>query len=252
VTRKPTVAAALGVANFLMFAGMVHAAEIRVLSTQATEEAYRELVPQFERTSGHKVTTIFTGTLDANKRLAAGETYDLLIMSAPSIDEHVKAGKVVPGSRVDLAKSGVGVGVKAGAAKPDISTTDALKKTLLAAKSIGYSTGPSGVYMIGLFQRKGIADEIKGKLKQTPTGVFVGSIIASGDAEIGFQQVSELSHFAGVDYVGPLPAEVQQFTTFSSGILAGAKEADAAKALVKFITAPAAASAFKKRGLEPG
>jgi molybdate transport system substrate-binding protein len=252
VTRKPTVAATLGVANFLMFAGMVHAAEIRVLSTQATEEAYRELVPQFERTSGHKVTTIFTGTLDANKRLAAGETYDLLIMSAPSIDEHVKAGKVVPGSRVDLAKSGVGVGVKAGAAKPDISTTDALKKTLLAAKSIGYSTGPSGVYMIGLFQRMGIADEIKGKLKQTPTGVFVGSIIASGDAEIGFQQVSELSHFAGVDYVGPLPAEVQQFTTFSSGILAGAKEADAAKALVKFITAPAAASAFKKRGLEPG
>ena len=123
---------------------------------------------------------------------------------------------------------------------------------MLAAKSIGYSTGPSGNYMIGLFQRLGIADEIKGKLKQTPTGVFVGSIIASGDAEIGFQQVSELSHFAGVDYVGPLPADIQQFTTFSSGIMAGAKEADAANALVKFITAPAAASAFTKRGMEPG
>src|SRR2546430_1081680 len=164
-----------------MFAGMVHAAEIKVLSTQATEEAYRELVPQFEKASGHKVTTVFTGTLAANKRLAAGETYDLLIMSAPSIEEHIKAGKVVPGSRVDLAKSGVGVGVKAGAPKPDISTTEALKKTVLAAKSIGYSTGPSGNYMIGLFQRLGIADEIKGKLKQTPTGVFVGSIIASGD-----------------------------------------------------------------------
>jgi molybdate transport system substrate-binding protein len=235
-----------------MFAGMVHAAEIKVLSTQATEEAYRELVPQFEKASGHKVTTVFTGTLDANKRLAAGETYDLLIMSAPSIDEHIKAGRVVPGSRVDLAKSGVGVGVKAGAPKPDIRTTEALKKTLLAAKSIGYSTGPSGVYMLGLFQRLGIADEIKGKLKQTPTGVFVGSIIASGDAEIGFQQVSELSHFAGVDYVGPLPADVQYFTTFSSGIMAAAKEADAANALVKFITAPAAASAFTKRGMEPG
>jgi molybdate transport system substrate-binding protein len=236
----------------LLLSSLADAAELKVLSTQATEEAYRELVPQFEKDTGHKVTTVFTGTLDANKRLAAGETYDLLIMSGPSIDEHIKAGKVVPGSRVDLAKSGVGVGVKAGAPKPDISTTEALKKTLLAAKSIGYSTGPSGVYVIGLFQRMGIADEVKGKLKQTPTGVFVGSIIASGEAEIGFQQVSELSHFAGVDYVGPLPADVQQFTTFSSGIVAGTKEADAAKALVKFITAPAAAAAFKKRGMEPG
>jgi molybdate transport system substrate-binding protein len=242
----------LGTVSSLMFAGMVDAAEIKVLSTQATEEAYRELVPQFEKASGHKVTTIFTGTLDANRRLAAGETYDLLIMSAPSIDEHIKAGRAVPGSRVDLAKSGVGVGVKAGAPKPDISTTEALKKTLLAAKSIGYSTGPSGAYMVGLFQRLGIADEIKGKLKQTPTGVFVGSIIASGEAEIGFQQVSELSHFGGVDYVGPLPTDVQLFTTFSSGIMAAAKEADAAKALVKFLTAPEAASAFTKRGMEPG
>ena len=129
----------------LLLSSLADAAELKVLSTQATEEAYRELVPQFEKDTGHKVTTVFTGTLDANKRLAAGETYDLLIMSGPSIDEHIKAGKVVPGSRVDLAKSGVGVGVKAGAPKPDISTTEALKKTLLAAKSIGYSTGPSGV-----------------------------------------------------------------------------------------------------------
>jgi molybdate transport system substrate-binding protein len=242
----------IAVTGTLLLSSLAGATELKVLSTQATEEAYRELVPQFEKTTGHKVTTVFTGTLDANKRLAAGETYDLLIMSGPSIDEHIKTGKVVPGSRVDLAKSGVGVGVKAGAPKPDISTTDALKKTLLAAKSIGYSTGPSGVYVIGLFQRMGIAEEVKGKLKQTPTGVFVGSIIASGEAEIGFQQVSELSHFAGVDYVGPLPADVQQFTTFSSGIIAGTKEADAAKALVKFITGPAAAAAFKKQGMEPG
>src|SRR5262249_56283748 len=115
VTRKPMTITTLGTASFLIFAGMVHADEIRVLSTQATEEAYRELVPQFEKASGHKVTTVFTGTLDANRRLAAGETYDLLIMSAPSIDEHIKAAKLVPASRVDLAKSGVGVGVKAGA-----------------------------------------------------------------------------------------------------------------------------------------
>jgi molybdate transport system substrate-binding protein len=240
------------IAGALLWSSLAGAAEIKVLSTQATEEAYRELVPQFEKATGHKVTTVFTGTLDANKRLAAGESYDLLIMSAPSIDEHIKGGKVVAGSRVDLAKSGVGVAVKAGAPKPDIGTTEALKKTLLSAKSIGYSTGPSGVYVVGLFQRMGIADEIKGKLKQTPTGVFVGSIIASGEAEIGFQQVSELSHFPGLDYVGPLPAEVQQFTTFSSGIMAGAKEAEAAKALATFVTAPAAAAAYKKRGMEPG
>jgi molybdate transport system substrate-binding protein len=236
----------------MLLSSLAGAAEIKVLSTQATEEAYRELVPQFEKASGHKVTTVFTGTLDANKRLATGEVYDLLIMSGPSIEEHIKAGKVVPGSRVDLAKSGVGVGVKAGASKPDISSTDAVKKTLLAARSIGYSTGPSGNYVIGLFQRMGIADEIKGKLKQTPTGVFVGSIIASGEAEIGFQQVSELSHFAGVDYVGPLPADIQHYTMFSSGIIAGTKEAEAAKALVKFITSSGAAAAFKKRGMEPG
>src|SRR5262249_45104375 len=126
--RKPIATTMLGAASFLIFTAMVHADEIRVLSTQATEEAYRELVPQFEKASGHKVTTVFTGTLDANKRLAAGETYDLLIMSAPSIDEHIKDGKVVPGSRVDLARSGIGVGVKAGAPKPDIGRTEALKK----------------------------------------------------------------------------------------------------------------------------
>ena len=239
-------------AALLLLAGTAGAAEIKVLSTQATEEAYKELVPQFEKASGHKVTTVFTGTLDANKRLAAGETYDMIIMSAPSIEEHIKSGKAAAGSRVDIAKSGVAVGVKKGAPKPDISTTEAVKKLLLSAKSIGYSTGPSGNYVLSLFERLGVADQVKPKLKQTPTGVFVGSIIASGEVEVGFQQVSELSTFPGVDYVGPLPADIQSYTMFSSGQIAGAKEAEAAKALVKFITAPAAAAAFKKRGMEPG
>jgi molybdate transport system substrate-binding protein len=144
------------------------------------------------------------------------------------------------------------VAVRKGAPKPDISTVDALKKTLLAAKSIGYSTGPSGVYVLAMFQKLGIATEVTPKLKQTPTGVFVGSIVASGEVELGFQQVSELMHFPGLDYVGPLPAEVQLVTVFSSGIQTGAKEVDATKALVKFLTAPAAASAYTKRGLEPG
>jgi molybdate transport system substrate-binding protein len=231
---------------------MAEAAEIKVISTQATEETYKELVPQFEKASGHKVATVFNGTLNVNKRLADGESYDLIIMSANSIDEHLKSGKIVAGSRVDLARSGVGVAVKAGATKPDIGTVDALKNTLTAVKSIGYSTGPSGIYLVSLLQKLGIADAVKPKLKQTPSGVFVGTLVANGEAEIGFQQVSELIHFKGVDFVGPLPAEVQLYTTFSSGIQAGAKEADAGKALVKFLTSPPAAAAFKKNGMEPG
>jgi molybdate transport system substrate-binding protein len=239
-------------ATALLLSGAAGAAEIKVLSTQATEEAYKELVPQFEKASGHKVTTVFTGTLGVMKRLSEGEAYDLLIMSRQSIDELAQTGKVVAGSRTDIAKSGVGMAVGKGKPKPDISTVDALKKSLLAAKSIGYSTGPSGIYVVTMFQKMGIADEIKNKLKQTPTGVFVGSIIASGEAEIGFQQVSELSFFPGIDYVGPIPAEVQLITVFSAGIPTGTKQADAAKALVSFITAPAAAAIFKKHALDPG
>jgi molybdate transport system substrate-binding protein len=242
----------IATAAILMVPTLTNAAEIKVLSTQATEEAYRELVPQFENATGHKVTTVFTGTLGAQKRLAEGESYDMIIMSGPSIDAQIKIGKVVAGSRVDIAKSGVGVGVPKGAPKPDISTTEALKKTLLAAKSIGYSTGPSGVYMTGLFEKLGLADQVKDKLKQTATGVFVGNIIASREVEIGFQQVSELSNFPGVDYVGPLPADVQNTTVFSGGMIVDAKEAEAAKALVKYLTSPEAGSAFKKRGMEPG
>ena len=240
-------------ASFMIVAAALlpGAAEIKVLSTQATEQAYRELAPQFERASGHKVTTIFTGTLDVQKRIAAGESYDIILMAGPAIDDFIKAGKVVPGSRVDIARSGVGVAVKAGAPKPDIGSTEAVKKTLLAAKSIGYSTGPSGVYLTGLFQRLGVADAIKGKLKQTPTGVFVGNIVASGEAEIGFQQVSELAHFPGVDFVGPLPADIQEITVFSAGLQVGAKETEPAKAWLKFLTAPEHAAAFTSRGLTP-
>lgn len=236
----------------LMLPDMTDAAEIKVLSTQATEAAYRELTPQFEKVTGHKVTTIFSGTLGVQKRLAAGESYDMIIMAGPAIDAPINAGKVVAGSRVDIAKSGVAAGVPKDAPKPDISTTEALKKTVLAAKSIGYSTGPSGVYIISLFEKLGVADQVKDKLKQTPTGVFVGTIIANREVEIGFQQVSELADFPGVDYVGPLPAEVQQTTVFSSGIIVGAKEAEAAGALVKFLTTSEAGAAFKKRGMEPG
>ncbi|HSP50754.1 MAG TPA: substrate-binding domain-containing protein [Pseudolabrys sp.] len=231
---------------------MANTAELTVLSTQATEQAYRELLPQFEKASGHTVKTTFSGTLGIKKRIADGETFDLLIMASPDIDAFIKAGILAPGSRVDVAKSGVGVGVKAGVPKPDIGSTEAFKKTLLAAKSIGYSTGPSGNYVIALFERLGLADQLKPKLKQTPTGVFVGSIVANGEVEIGIQQVSEMSHFAGVDYVGPLPADIQKMTIFASGLAANAKQPEAANALMKFITSPDAAQAYKKRGMEPG
>lgn len=231
---------------------MASAAEIKVLSTQATEDTYRELVPQFEKATGHTVTTVFTGTLNVQKRLADGESYDMIIMAGPAIDAQIKAGKALAGSRVDLAKSGIALGVPKGAPKPDISSVAALKNTLLAAKSIGYSTGPSGVYMISLFEKLGVAEQVKGKLKQTPSGVFVGDMIAKREVEIGFQQVSEIAIFPGVDFVGPLPAEVQQTTVFSSAIIAGAKQAEAAMQWVKFLTTPQAAEAFKKRGMEPG
>ena len=241
----------IATASALLFSGPANAAEIRVISTQATQEAYLELVAQFEKASGHKVTSDFTGTLNVEKRLAGGEFCDLIIMAGPAVDNQIKLGKAVAGSRVDFAKSAIGLAVRKGAAKPDISSADALKKTLLAAKSIGYSTGPSGVYVLTVFEKLGIAGEVKGKLKQTPSGVYVGTLLANGEAEVGFQQIGELKRFEGIDYVGPLPGDLQQITVFAAGILTGAKQADAAKALVKFISAPAAAAVYKKHGLEP-
>ena len=236
----------------LFVASSASAAEIKVLASGATKEAYLELVPQFEKASGHKVVTTWAGTVDIKKRIAAGEVFDLIVVAGPEIDAFIKQSKMAAGSRVDLMKSGVGAAVRAGAPKPDIGSAEALKKAVLAAKTVGYSTGPSGVYMESLFERMGISAQIKPKLKQTQPGVLIGTIIASGEAEIGFQQVSELIHVPGIDFIGPLSADVQKITVFSSGIHASAKEPDAAKALVKFITTPAAVPVIKKHGMEPG
>jgi molybdate transport system substrate-binding protein len=238
------------IAGTLLVSGITQAAEIQVLASNATKEAYLELVPQFEKTTEHKVTTTWSGTVDIKKRLAAGETYDVLIMAGPEIDEFIRQGKLVAGSRVDLAKSGVGVAVRTGASKPDISSADGLKAALLSAKSIGYSQGPSGTYLVGLFQRMGIADTIKDKVKVSKVGQPVGNLIASGEVEIGFQQVSELLPVKGIDFLGPLPASVQQITTFSGGLFAAAKQPEAAKALVTFLAAPAATPVKRKHGLD--
>jgi molybdate transport system substrate-binding protein len=214
----------------------------------AFKEAYLELLPQFERASGHKVENLWVPSVQMMTRLKGGEAVDLVILSAAALDELRKAGIVA--DRTDLARSGVGVAVKAGAPKPDISSGEAVKRAVLAAKGIAYSTGPSGIYLTGLFQRMGIADQIKSKVKQTQ-GVPAGSVVASGEAEIAFQQVSELLPVPGIVLVGPLPPDIQEITIFSAGLHLAAKQPAAAKALVKFLKSPAAAPVIRKKGMEP-
>jgi molybdate transport system substrate-binding protein len=231
---------------------MADAAEIKVMATAALRPAYLELVPAFEKQTGHKVTTIWGGTLDVTRRIGGGEVVDLVIMPAVNLDKLIADGKLVAGSRVDLAKSGVGVAVRAGQPKPDISSGAALKKAVLAARSVAYSSGPSGFYLADLFKKMGIADEIKGKVTQTAPGVQVGELVARGEADLGFQQVSELLYVKGIEFVGPLPADIQHVTVFSAGLHASAKETDAAKALVKFLTEPEALAVIRKTGMEPG
>jgi molybdate transport system substrate-binding protein len=225
--------------------------EIEMIASGGLKAACLELIPAFERATQHRVAAVWAGSVDIMKRMQAGETFDLVVMPGTAIDELIKLGKVVAGSRVDLAKSGIGVAVRAGAPKPDIGSAEALKQALLAASSIAYSTSASGVFLAGLFQRMGIADALRPKIRQSPPGVPVGELIARGEAEIGFQQVSELLPIAGIDYLGPLSADIQHFTTFSGGLHIGAKEPQAAKELIEFIKAPAAAPVIRKSGMEP-
>ena len=214
----------------------------------AFKEAYLELVPQFERASGHKVESLWVPSVQMMSRLKGGETVDLVILSAASLDELRKAGLI--SERTDLARSGIGVAVKSGARKPDISSGEAVKRAALAARGIAYSTGPSGIYLMGLFQRMGIAESIKSKVQQVQ-GEPAGGVVARGEAEIAFQQVSELLPVPGIDFVGPLPADIQQITVFSAGLHVAAKQPDAARALVKFLTAPGAAPVIRNKGMEP-
>jgi molybdate transport system substrate-binding protein len=222
---------------------------MRVLSSLAIKEAYLELQPQFEKKAGLKVQTEWLGMVDIVKRVKAGEVADLLIASQKVMGEMKSLGKV--SEVVDLAKSGVAVAVKKGAKRPDIGSAEAVKRALRAAKSIGYSSGPSGVYLVELFQKWGIAEELKPKSTQTPPGTAVGPLVASGQVEIGFQQMSELLPTTGIDILGPLPAEIQTITTFSGGVHAAAKEADAARAWLAFLTAPQSAAVLRKHGMDP-
>jgi molybdate transport system substrate-binding protein len=228
------------------------AADITVLATPGVKEAYLELVPIFERASGNKVATTWAGTADVMKRMKAGEVFDAVILASNSLEELTDTGKLMAGSRADFARSLVGVAVRKGSPKPDISSPEALKKTLLAAKSIGISSGPSGVYLTGLFDRMGLLAELKPKFRTPPSGANIGELVAKGEVEIGFQQVSELIHYPGVDFIGPLPAAVQQTTVFSGGVHAGAREPDAARDFLKFLSAPEHAAVLRKHGLDLG
>ena len=235
-----------------VLAGAVHAVEVKVLASTGVRDVIVALAPDFERSTGNKVVGMWAGTVDVLKRLEGGEVVDLVILAAPDIDNLIKQGKIVPGSGVPLLRSDVGVCVRAGAPRPDISTPDAVKRTLLAVKSIGYSSGPSGTYLLGLFQRMGIADEMKAKATVPPPGVAVGDLVARGEVELGFHQVSELLPVAGIDYLGPLPAAIQGTTVFTGGIHASAAQPGAAGSLVKFLASPEAVPVIRKKGMEPG
>ena len=245
------LATLLGVIT-LMSAAATRADEIKVMATPALKGVFLELIPQFEQASGHKVVARFFPSPDILRRAKANESADLVILPGSSVDELIRLGKAVPGSRIDLAKVGVNVAVRAGAPKPEIGSSDAVKRALLAAKSIGYSGGASGVYVVRLFQRMGIADELKTKSKEAPPGIAVGEMVARGEVEIGFHQLSELLPIAGIDILGPLPPDIQETTLFSAATLVSAKDHAVARALVQLLASPAAIAVMKKNGMEPG
>jgi molybdate transport system substrate-binding protein len=249
-------ALALGFVATLALTSVATAAEVRVMISGGLTAAYNALVPEFERATGNKVLTAFgpsmgTTTNAIPVRLERGEPADVLIMVGYALADLAKQGKVIADSRVDLVKSPIGIAVKSGAPKPDISSADGIKRALLAAKSIAYSDSASGVYVsTEMFAKLGIADEMKDKARKIPA-TPVGEIVAHGDAEIGFQQISELKPVAGIDIVGPLPDELQKITVFSAGIATVSKEPDAGRALIKFLASPAARATLVKSGLDP-
>jgi molybdate transport system substrate-binding protein len=247
---------ALALTCALLTVAPVRAAEIRVVTSGAFTAAYLELVPQYERATHNELLTGFGPSMGTSynaipMRLKRGEAIDLVILAAPALDDLIRQGKVRADSRVDLVRSSIGMAVKAGAPKPDISTIEALKRTLLAAKSIAYSDSASGVYLATeLFPKLGIADQIKGKTRKIEADP-VGGVVAKGEAEIGFQQISELRPVKGIDIVGELPPGAQRVTVFAGGIPVTAKDPEAARALLRWLASPAALPAIRKSGLEP-
>lgn len=224
---------------------------LKLLSSMATRELLNELVSHYERSSGQAVTSEAAGGVDVAKRVRAGEAVDIVVLSSTAIDSLIAAGSLLPDSRVDLVKSGVSIAVRAGAARPDVSSAEAVRLAVLGARTLSYSTGPSGVYLEKLFERWGILENIRSRIVVPPPGVPVGSLIANGTVELGFQQLSELMTLPGIEVLGPLPPDIQTITLFSGGVSSGCARPDRAKRLLDFLASSEAADTKRRYGMDP-
>ena len=216
----------------------------------ATRQVLGELARAWERQAGIPVAIESVGGVDAARRVAAGESFDFAVLASDALDRLIAGGHVLAGSRVDIVDSGVAIAVRSGSKHPDVSSEDALRSAVLAAGTVGYSTGPSGVALVKLFERWGIAHELQGRLVQAPPGVPVGSLVARGEVALGFQQLSELIHLQGIDILG-MPAAVQITTTFAGGVCKTSPQPGRVRELLAFMASPAAEEAKRRNGMEP-
>lgn len=217
----------------------------------ATRQLLSELTAAYRARSGRAVAIESVGGVDAARRVQAGEPFDLVILASDAIDRLIASGHVKAGSRVDLVRSPVAVAVRAGAPQPDVGSEDALRRAVLAAPSVGYSTGPSGSHLARLFERWGVADEVRARTVTPPPGVAVGRLVAGGEVALGFQQLSELMHLDGIAVVGTLPTGADFVTTFSAGLCAASARADEVRALLDFLASPDAEAAKRRHGMAP-
>lgn len=231
--------------------------EVRVLATTAMKTVFEELSPQFQAATGHRISSGFGPSIQIEKRLAEGEVADMAVLTTAAANGMLASGKLLAGSLADIARSSLGVAVQRGAPKPDISSVEAFKRALLAAKSVAVSrpvgAGLSGAHMAKVFQELGIAEAVAGKLKYGSGGVsgLVGLIIERGEAELGVQQIAELKAVAGIDFVGPLPPALQAVTPFAAAVPANAQSAEAGRKLIEFLLTPAAKRVIESKGLQP-
>jgi molybdate transport system substrate-binding protein len=226
-------------------------ATLQGISSMATRQVLGELAQAFERQARIPVAIESVGGVDAAKRVAAGESFDFAVLASDALDKLIAGGHVLAGSRVDIVDSGVAIAVRSGSKHPDVASEDALRSAVLAADTVGYSTGPSGVALVKLFERWGIAQDLQGRLVQAPPGVPVGSLVARGEVALGFQQLSELIHLQGIDILGPMPAAVQITTTFAGGVCKTSPQPERVRELLAFMASPAAEEAKRRNGMEP-